>query len=382
MLGGMISRRKAIAIGVTVMLAGCKVVPEAAPPVVTPTPEPSATTLPGDTDRHRVALLVPMSGSNAEVGMALANAANMAVLDTKAENIRITTYDTSQGAGAAAAKAIADGNKLILGPLLAENIPAVLAQARPANVPLLSFSNDTSAAASDVFVMGIAPDASIQRTVAYAQQTGSRRYAILFPNGAYGTRAEAAFNSSVRAAGGSIVAREAYDRGNTSIVSAAQRLRNRGGFDTLLIADGARLANMGANAIKPATATSPRLLGTELWSREASIAANGTMRGALFATVSDSRFDQYADAYRSRFGDSPHRISTLGYDAVLLTVRLTRDWKLGSPLAPSHFIQSTAFVGVDGPFRFGANGVIIRSFEVRRVEADGVSVVSEAPSNL
>ena len=55
--------------------------------------------LPTDTARHRVALLVPLSGENAAVGRSIANATTMALLDTNAENLRITTYDTATGAG-------------------------------------------------------------------------------------------------------------------------------------------------------------------------------------------------------------------------------------------------------------------------------------------
>ena len=133
----MMKRSLALAAG-ALLLAGCEVIPKtetvATVPEPTATPAPTPTALPTDSTRHRVALLVPMSGRTAEVGQSLANATTMALLDTNAENIRITTYDTSGGAGAAARQAIADGNKLILGPLLADNVPAVQAAARPAGV--------------------------------------------------------------------------------------------------------------------------------------------------------------------------------------------------------------------------------------------------------
>ena len=103
------------------LLAGCQVIPKTGPdtttaPVDAPTDEPSADVLPTDETRHRIAILVPMSGRNGAVGESIANAANMAILDTSADNIRITTYDTSSGAAAAAAQAVADGNRLILDP--------------------------------------------------------------------------------------------------------------------------------------------------------------------------------------------------------------------------------------------------------------------------
>jgi ABC-type branched-subunit amino acid transport system substrate-binding protein len=382
MFGGRVDRRRALAIGMTALLAACQVAPKA-PPVVTPTPTPSASTLPTDEKRHRVALLVPLSGSNAGVGQALATATTMALLDTNAENLRITTYDTATGAASAAARAITDGNKLILGPLLGDDVGAVVAKARPAGVPLISFSNDNSVAAQDVFVMGVSPDQSITRTVDYASSLGAKRFAVLVPGGEYGARAEAALGRAVKAKGGVVVAREAYDRANTSLGSAAQRLRQKGGFDTLLIAEGARLSVMAAGAVKPAAGTAPlRLLGTELWSGEESIANSAALRGALFSTISDSRFRRFSDSYKTRFGSAPPRIATLGYDSVLLTLRVARDWTPGRDFPTAKMRDPGGFLGIDGPFRFRTDGVVDRAMEVRKVGAGTIDVVSAAPAKF
>ncbi|WEK47047.1 MAG: penicillin-binding protein activator [Candidatus Andeanibacterium colombiense] len=381
MLGGRINRRRMMAMAAVTLLAGCQVVPRVEPQP-RPTPSPSATGLPSDQGRHRVALLVPLSGPNSDVGQAIANAATMALLDTSADSIRITTYDTATGADSAAARALSDGNKLILGPLMSDDVTPVLARARPAGVPIITFSNDSSVAARDVFVMGISPDASIAQTVDYAAKRSSRKFAILVPAGDYGVRAEAAYRSAVSRSGGTIVARDTYDRGNTSIISAAQRLKKKGGFDTILLAESARLSIQAAGAVRAAGAATPQLLGTELWSGDASIASSAALRGALFSSVSDGRFGQFAESYRSRFGTAPHRIATLGYDAVLLTIRLARNWKPGTTLPTERLVQSDAFLGVDGAFRFRSNGVIERAMEVRQVGKGRIDVVSPAPAKF
>ena len=104
--------RRWVVTGTLALLAGCTVIPKGTAPIAEPTEKaPDANVLPTDAGRHRVALLVPMTGPNAAVGQSIANAATMAVLDTNAANLRITTYDTATGAGGAASRAIADGNK-------------------------------------------------------------------------------------------------------------------------------------------------------------------------------------------------------------------------------------------------------------------------------
>src|SRR3569833_2830843 len=141
------------AAGLAVALAGCQIVPKPhpeappeAPPPPTQAPSQPEGNLPSDSSRNRVAVLVPLTGANAGVGQSIANAANLAVLDTGGDRIRITVYDTGKGAAAAATQALADGNRLLLGPLLAEDGRAGAPGARRAGVPVIAFSNDSSGA--------------------------------------------------------------------------------------------------------------------------------------------------------------------------------------------------------------------------------------------
>ncbi len=377
-----LSRRKIIALGAIVLLAGCKVIPKGVPDSTPPPEALPSDVLPTDAQRHRIALLVPMSGANAAVGQSIANATQMALLDTNAQNLRITTYDTSIGTANAAARAIAEGNKLILGPLQAEDMAAVTTLARPARVPVISYTNDAGVAARDAFIMGTVPGNSITRTVRFARSRGLNRFAALIPTGDYGRRAQAAYGEAVSAAGGTLAATETYDRGNTSVVSAARRLRAKGGYDAVLIADGPRFAAQAAPNLKAPGAAVPRILGTELWSGESVIGATPALRGAWFAAVSDTRFRQFADSYQSRFGTRPHRIATLGYDSVLLTIRVARDWRPGTNFPPSKLADSSGFLGLDGPFRFMPNGVVERALEVREARAGGAVVASPASARF
>ena len=379
MFEGRIARRHLIAATTALLLAGCKVIPTG--PKTAPPPVP-ADNLPSDQQRHRIALLVPLSGANAGVGQSIANATTMALLDTNAKSVRVTSYDTAAGPAAAAKKAIADGARLILGPVQADDVAPIAAVARAARVPMISYSSDEGVAARDVFQMGVSPLNSITRTVRYARTRGALRFGMLAPNGDYGSRAAAAFTSAVKASGGTLVASSTYDRSNTSVVSAAQRLRGRGSFDAILIADGTRFAVLAAPNLKTSAAATPRLLGTELWSGESAVAKTPALRGSWFAAVSDARFRQFADSFKSRFGSAPYRTATLGYDSVLLAVRVARDWKVGAPFPAARLTDRDGFLGLDGPFRFGANGAIERSLEVREARAGTVSVVSAAPDKF
>ena len=375
-----VTRRNFAIAATAVLLSGCAIIPKSgeAPPASRPAPAPGPSALPQD-DLHKVALLVPLSGSNGEVGQSIANATTMAILDTGAQNLRITTYDTARGPQAAAKEALADGNRLILGPLLGSNVLSVRAEAAPANVPIISFSNDASVAGPGVFVMGHIPEQSIARSVGYARENGADSFAILAPDGEYGDRAEAALRSILSRSGGNFVARERYARSNTSVVSAGARLKQRGDFEAVLIADGGASSIRGGEAVR---FDGLQIMGTERWSGERDVLRSSALRGAIFSAVSDGRYGGFVRSYQERFGSQPYRISTLGYDAVLLTLRAARDWKSGRPFPTNILYQSGGFDGMDGPFRFQRNGVVERAMEVRRVANGDVSVASAAPKGF
>jgi len=372
-----LSRRRLLVMASLLALAGCQVTPKA-PPGPPPPPEPTDG-LPTDTQRHRIALLLPLSGPNAALGQSLANATTMALLDTNAQNIRITTYDTATGPAGAAAQAMKDGNRLVLGPLSGDEVAPAIAAARPARVPLITYGTEASVAARDVFVMGNLPENSVTRTVHYATSRGLRRFALLAPSGDYGARVRGAYAAAIAADGATLVTSEGYERSNTSIVSAARRLKARGGYDAVLIADGPRFAAMAAPQLK---APGVRILGTELWSGEAAIATTPALRGAWYSAVSDARFRQFSESYKTRFGAAPWRTATQGYDSVLLTVRIAREWKPGTVFPTARLSDSGGFLGLDGPFRFGVNGVSERALEVREVRAGGVTIASPAPDKF
>ena len=370
-----IDRRKLAALAGLALLAGCKVIPKA-PPKVPPAPTP-VESLPTDNQRHRVALLVPTTGPNAALGQSIANATTMALLDTNARAIRITIYNTGTDPAAAATQAMKDGNRLILGPLNAADVAPVAAVAKASRVPLLTYASESSVGARDVFVLGLTPDNAIERVVTLAHARGARRFALLAPKGDYGGRASNAFAAAVRGIGGVLAGSESYDRSNTSIVSAAQRLKAKGGFDAVLIADSGRLAALAAPRLKGA-----RILGTDLWSGDNIVSKSAALRGAWFAALPDNRFGQFTTSYMARFGHAPYRQATLGYDSVLLTVRISREWRIGSAFPVARMVDKDGYLGLDGPFRFAASGQGERALEVREVRAGGVTIVSPAPEKF
>ena len=365
-------------------LSGC--VPRARP-IETPPPPPPVqeqprpvqpSRLPADETRNRVAVLVPLTGRDAALGQSILNAANLALLDTGGQRIRITAYDTAAGAVPAANEALAEGAGLILGPLLAEDVRAVAPVARRADVPIVSFSNDISVAGDGVYIMGLNPGQTIQRVVALARARGATRFGALVPANTYGERSARALTQAVEEAGGRLIGIQTFDPSPAGARAAAVRLSGQGEADAVLLADVPRVVAPAVVVLRQA-APAPRLLATERWATESGIGADSGMRGTWFAATSDANYTAFRTRYRARYSAAPFRLASLGYDAVLLVVRVAADWPIGRPFPARALRDPGGFAGVDGAFRFGRDGVAERALEVREVGAAGTTIVSPAP---
>jgi ABC-type branched-subunit amino acid transport system substrate-binding protein len=382
------------------------VAPVAPPPPV----EKPAEVKPGEA--HRIAILAPLSGPNAPVGISLANAATLALVDTGRQGVRLTSYDTAAlGAAGAANRALADGAQLILGPLLAADATAVRAVAEPRGVTMLSFSNDSGIAGGRLYVLGFQPAQSIDRVVGYAASRGLGRFAALVPEGTYGQRASVAFTRAVAAAEGQVVALTSFARTPAALPGAARQVtaydaRLKQGattaptkrpdgtlapatrttppvaFQALLVADSGAIAAAFAPQLAKfgAAPGSHLLMGTELWNTEPGLGQSSALRGAVFAAVPDQRFQAMARRYQTRFGGTPSRLASLSYDAMLLAISTAgQQWQLGQPFPQAALSDPQGFAGVDGIFRF-RNNIAERGLAVQQVGPGGFTTVSPAPT--
>src|SRR5690606_35417970 len=178
------------------------------------------------------------------------------------------------------------------------------------------------------------------------------------------------------------VAMETFDRSPASVQAAVKRLAASSSYDALLIADVGRIALQVGPLIRADGGADARILGTELWNAETGLSASASLRGAWFASVSDGLYRTLANKYRTSYGAAPYRLASLGYDSVLLTVRIATDWKPGTAFPTARLSDSDGFAGIDGAFRFYRTGIAERNLEVQEVGASGTTVVDAAPKGF
>ena len=120
-----------------------------------------------------------------------------------------------------------------------------------------------------------------------------------------------------------------------------------------------------------------QVIGTGLWD-DPRIFAEPAVAGGWYPAPDSAGFRAFSTRYRARYGQEPVRTATLAYDAVALVAALVKT-QGARRFAPETLTNASGFAGIDGVFRFRADGTNQRGLAVLRVTPSGGQVVSPAP---
>lgn len=333
----------------------------------------------------KVGLILPLSaaGNAGVAAQSMKNAAEMALAEFQNPNIQLLIKDdggSAQGAQQGTQQALDEGSQIILGPLFALSVPATAQLARARGVPVIAFSTDSSIAGRGVYLLSFLPESDVNRIVEYSASIGKKSFAALLPENAYGNVVEAAFQQAVGRRGGRVVSLAKYgaDRAGPAR-SVAQAL---GSADALFIADDGDSVVATADALTAAGANlkNIQLLGTGLWDNPR-VFASPNLQGGLYAAPDPSGFRSFSGRYRAKYGADPVRTATLAYDAVALVAALART-QGQQRFAPDVLTNPSGFAGIDGLFRFRADGTNERGLAVMRVGSGGGVPVAGSPKSF
>lgn len=386
------------------------------------TPIPAPPEPPAAPEFTRAALIVPLSGPGASIGQDLADAAQMALFDFAVPRFELRIYDSggnAEAARAAAARAQAEGARLVLGPLFAEAVTGAASVTRPAGIPVFAFSNDSLVAGDGVYAAGFSPEAQIDRVVAFAARRGLSRFAALVPDDGFGARMAGIFADAVFRRGGFVTANAFYPGGveaTTETVRtlarydervaaleeerkllagredafskrALERLETRDtlgevGFEALILPVGGEevLQIAPLLAFFDVDPAEVKLLGTWEWDDPA-LGKEPSMLGAWFAAPPPAARARFVERFRDAFGRAPDRLSTLAYDAVALAAVLARGDET-APYGRARLENPDGFAGVDGIFRLSETGLVERGLAVLEVRRESPREIDPAPTSF
>ena len=354
-----------------------------------------------------VAILLPLTGPQADLGQNLLNAAKLAYdgpLDAR------DTAGTPGGAATAARDAIGAGAGLILGPLTSAETAAVSPVAIAAHVPVLAFTSDPAQAKPGVWTLGITPDQQVRRLVGAVAAEGKTRFAAVVPENPFGNAlaaglrratADAALpppavqtysgpfanlNNALKVASdfdhrrGDIEGRQRAARASTDPDEHARAAAigtetvPPPPFDALLL--GAIGDQLGQAApllafydIKP---TDVRIIGPALWARDA--ARLPDLSGAWYAAADPALRASFLALYTGKYNVPPRDLSDLAYDAAGIAKVAGGD--------PNLLFRPEGFSGADGLIGLLPDGQTRRGLAIFEIDRGGAHIVQPPPQTL
>lgn len=308
-------------------------------------------------DKRPVALLLPLSGPRAALGLSMRQAALLA--DSGPE---ITAYDTggtAQGAALAARNALKARAAMLLGPVTAEEASAVAAETA-GRVPMIAFSNNAVIRTPGVFIFGITPAQVTSAILRYARSRGVRSVVVIDDTSPW--------SAAAALAAGRIQGEIGLDV-RVLTVTAGQPLPSSGDAPDAVLLPGSGEAVLAA--ARNLKATGIQLLGTvqALDHRPASL---DILDGAWIASPDPAAFGRFAGEFRARHGGDPGALAALAYDAGGIVKVLREKGALGQ----AGLLAETSYPCVTGNARFRTDGSVARELAILVAGPEGYKPVA------
>lgn len=341
----------------------------------------------------RAAVLLPFSHPDRRVqteAQGLLAAIELALFEKGDEGFLLIPKDTKgtqSGTTEAAMEAVAQGADLFLGPLFSANVQAARPIAGQASAPVIAFSNDPGAGGEGAFLASMAVEEEVARVVAYARQFGVESFAFLGPRTDYGFRVEAALRAEAARTGAGLSVTQFYDPASETPTAEAQIVADVLKQEIEFRPD--RVALMIPESGTRLRAVAPlipyfgvdfrriRMLGTSRWANDPAAMREPTLNGAWFAAPPPEGLDGFRASYRRVYGRDAPELAALGYDAAAVAMSLDRTRR---GIVMSDIIDPDGFHGVNGLFRFRADGTTERSLSVYEIDLqEGAVLVERGP---
>lgn len=336
-----------------------------------------------------VALLIPRGGSASDNLLAknLENAARMAIRDLDGVQIDLRVYGTAgkaSTAATAASQAVADGAKIILGPVYGEAANAAGVAVASSGVNVLSFSNNSTIAGGNVFVLGPTFDTTAKRLVSYAKRAGKDKIVVLHANDIGGQLARNAIQRAISANGATLSGDIEYALSQESVRAAVPRVKatieSSGANALFMTANSATALPLLAEMLPAAgvrNATS-QFVGMTRWDIPAQTLAIPGIQGGWFALPDPSATAAFAARYNAAYGARPLDIAGLAFDGVAAIGSLVKSGRANA-LTGSALTQNAGFRGANGIFRLRSDGTNERGLAVATIRNNQVVLLEQAP---
>jgi hypothetical protein len=337
-----------------------------------------------------VALLVPHGAANPQeqkLARDLEAAARLAAADLEGVKIDLRVYGTAGKAAqaqTAARNAVADGARIIVGPLHAESANAAAVAVADKGVNVLAFSNNPTIAGGNLFILGQTFNTTANRLAGFAARQGKKRILAVYSDNLAGQLGRNAIEQAVTASGAQFAGSVGYEFSQQGVASAVPQIRAaaaQSNADAIFMTSNTAGALPLFSQMLPEAGLSPsetQYIGLSRWDVPAQTTALPGVQGGWFAIPDPQRNAAYKSRFQAANGNIPHVISSLAYDGIAAIGALAKSGGRDA-LSRARLTQSAGFEGVGGVFRFRADGTNERGLAVATIRDQQVVVLDPAP---
>jgi hypothetical protein len=225
-------------------------------------------------------------------------------------------------------------------------------------------------------VFGFQPESEALTLAAYARRAGFGPLSVFGPEGPLHDRVRAAL-----AGDDALLVATSYQSG-APVAEAAHRhvaalLQQRASVTPVVFLTAGPEQMLGAaEALQAASrAYGPVQIAGGAALGEAAARNPERLAGALYAAADPAARRGFEQRFRRLYGRAPGRLAGLGYDGAYLGATLASEGRL----TVGEVERRNGFLGVDGLFRFGGDGVVERALAVVQATPGGPFVVAAPP---
>ncbi len=350
-------------------------------------------------DPTTVGVILPLTGKYATQGYKVLRGIEMAahVFDSKYSNtIKLAVID-SEGNPELAKRAVdrlvtEDHAAAIIGDIAAKTAQTVAMRAQELGVPCLTLSQKQGLTEIGDFIFrnNLTPDMQMKALVNYAMKVrGYKRFAIIYPNDAYGTEYATAFWDYVLLNGGQITGAQSYSPEETDFRQSVQRLvgtfyveEDRGkelslrltewkktqnpktarekppkdlvppvvDFDAIFIPDSPKALGQIAPMLAYNDVNGIPLLGTNIWNtpqtieRASKFVENSVFVDEFFSNDAGPAMKKFTLEFQTLFGYKPDVFETQGFDSLAVVVKALQSGSISTRKAMRDALAATSKV--------------------------------------
>lgn len=326
-----------------------------------------------DTDPTKLGVLLPLSGPTGQIGRSALQSVQLALdmFQQRHDGVDLSlvirdTGATTETARVALRALVEEAHVIgVIGPLLSQTAEELVPLADELAVPLVSpFARDSEFPELSPYAFRNSLTDSMQGRLlaSYATgQLGRRRFAILYPDDAYGSALAERFREALAEHDGSVVARVAYPPDARGIGRAIERIRAQS-YDALLVPDYADNIARLASELAEEAAAGVQILGTDGWNDPgiATVAAEA-VDGSVFVDgfFADSpvpHVEAFVNGFRDRYGSAPDLLEAQAFDTLTMCARVLLSGVRTRLGLRDGLARVRNFPGVSGVTSMDANG--------------------------